>query len=136
LRGLVRCANCDGSFVGGTADGIRRYRCGRDVGPSARNGKPRQRCDSKIVNADWLEAAAWEQCRAFILNPGKTLEEARKRLRERMARSTGFEDQRRAMLAGLAEKETERERVITLYRKGRIDDAEADRQLDAIARDA
>ena len=53
-----------------------------------------------------------------------------------MADATRFEAKRRLTLDALAEKETERERVLTLYRRGKIDADEAERELDAIAREA
>jgi site-specific DNA recombinase len=133
LRGLIRCG-CGAAYTGCPHHGKRRYQCTRRFGVHTRRGDVG--CRGKALPAEWLESAVWEECRRFILDPGEALDEARKRLREKMAQSTGFEDRRRVTLAALAEKETERERVITLYRKGRIDDEEADRQLDAIAREA
>ena len=53
-----------------------------------------------------------------------------------MTESAGFEERRRTLLGQLAEKETERERVLTLFRRGTISDAEAERELDAIAKEA
>jgi site-specific DNA recombinase len=83
-----------------------------------------------------LEDAVWEECRRFILNPGDALDEARRKLRERMTESAGFEGRHRALLGQLAEKEAERERVLTLFRRGTISDAEAERELEAIAKEA
>jgi len=120
------------SYGGTTGNGMTRYRCSSDVGSARANG----RCGAKILRADWIEPAFWEQCRQLILNPGKALDEARRKLRERMTTSTGFETRRRETLAALAEKETERERVLSMYRRGKISDEEADRELDAIAREA
>jgi site-specific DNA recombinase len=140
LRGLIRCADCGmgytGTITATTRDGKRvsrrRYRC---VGQlrRTRNGETCQRCQSKILRADDVEAAVWEACREFIRNPGQALDEARRKLRERMADATHAEDERRDTLAALAAKETERERVLAMYRRGKIDVDEADRELDAIA---
>ena len=93
-------------------------------------------CDAKILSADWLKRPSGEECRRFILNPGEALDEARRKLRERMTESAGFEGRRRTLLGQLAEKETERERVLTLFRRGTISDAEAERELDAIGKEA
>jgi site-specific DNA recombinase len=129
----VRCAGCDHSYVGATGNNSGRvYRCHSHT--ESRRGQ--KRCDAKILSADWLEAAVWEECRRFILNPGDALDEARRKLRERMTVSAGFEERRRNLLGQLAEKETERERVLTLFRRGTISDAEVERELDAIAKEA
>jgi site-specific DNA recombinase len=139
LRGLVRCANCGHGYIGTTTASTRagelvrsrRYRCNSQVSCRARHS-----CDAKILPADWLEDAVWQEYRRFILNPGEALDEARHKLRERMTASAGFEGRRRTLLGQLAEKETERERVLSLFRRGTISDVEAERELDAIGREA
>jgi site-specific DNA recombinase len=137
LRGLVHCENCGLSYVGMTSGGaqsIRKYRCNSNAGRSA--SRPDGRCDSKILPADWHEDEVWERCREFILNPGAAIDEARKRLRDRLTTSAGFDTRRQSTLALLAEKETERERVLTLYRRGKISGEDAEHELDAVAREA
>jgi site-specific DNA recombinase len=136
LRGLIRCENCGRNYGGAYFAGQRRYRCGGGTrSHPGQDGRP-ERCFGKHLRADWLEDAVWQECRTFILNPGDALDEARRKLRERMADSTRFDAERRATLQTLAEKETERERILTMYRKGKIDEAEAETQLDAIAKEA
>jgi site-specific DNA recombinase len=140
LRGLITCSGCGRAYTGATKDlhtrGQRRnYRCTSQCGDAARR-QGGQKCPAKILSADWLEDAVWEECRRFIHNPGEALDEARRKLRERMTEATGFEDRRRALLTQLAEKETERERVLTFFRRGTISDDEAERELDAVAREA
>jgi site-specific DNA recombinase len=132
LRGLIRCETCGRIYVGSFAKGHRYYRCGA----SCSFAKPGERCGSKMLRADWLEDAVWQECRRFILNPGEALNEARRALRERMADATRFDAKRRVTLDALAGKETERERILTMYRRGKIDADEAERELDAIAREA
>jgi site-specific DNA recombinase len=133
LRGLITCAGCGRSYVGGTGTTHRQYRCASRL---TTNRGVERRCDAKALPADWLEAAVWDECRSFILNPGEALDEARRKLRERMTESAGFDERRRTLLGQLAEKETERERVLTLFRRGTISDAEAERELDSIGREA
>ncbi|HEY7031022.1 MAG TPA: recombinase family protein [Thermomicrobiales bacterium] len=135
LRGLIRCQNCGASYTGCSPYGdYRRYRCSSGTGRA--KDLTGGRCFGKQIPADWLEAAVWQECRQFILHPGDVLDEARRRLRERMTESTSFDERRRSLLGELANKETERERIVTLYRRGKIDDDEADRELDAVAREA
>lgn len=139
LRGLVTCAGCGATYVGAPRPSggreIRYYKCGSGRGPRA-GGRPPGPCDGKLIQADWIEAAVWAECRAFIRNPGPALDEARRKLRERMARSVGAVDQRRALLDAIAGKETERERVLGMYRRGKISADEAEAELDAIAAEA
>jgi site-specific DNA recombinase len=134
LKGLIRCQQCGRSYVGTVNKDLRRYRC--NAGTSRATGGLIGRCSAKTLRADWLEAAVWQECRQFILNPGAALDEARARLRHQMTKAAGFEKKRRDTLEHLATKETERERVLTLYRRGRISDDEAERELDAIAHEA
>jgi site-specific DNA recombinase len=142
LRGLIRCANCGAAYTGSARRSthdrqpitVRRYCCAGQSDHNKGSGAPR--CPGKVLHANWLEDAVWEECRRFIRNPGEALDEARRKLRERMTASAGFAEQRRTLLGQLAEKETERERVLTLFRKGTISDAEAERELDAIAKEA
>jgi site-specific DNA recombinase len=132
LRGLVRCAGCGHSYVGGTGNsGGRVYRCASHMHRSRHD-----RCDAKILPADWLEEAVWEECRQFIRNPGDALDDARRRLRERMTESTHFDADKRRTLSALAEKEAERERMLTLFRRGAATLEETEAQLDAVAREA
>jgi site-specific DNA recombinase len=142
LRGLIRCATCGVGYTGsaqpttreGQLASVRRYCCTSQSGHNKGSAVPR--CPGKVLHADWLEDAVWDECRRFIRNPGEALDEARRKLRERMTESASSADRRRALLGQLAEKETERERVLTLFRKGTISDDEAERELDAIAREA
>jgi site-specific DNA recombinase len=140
LRGLVRCANCGKSYSGqarsGRRDGqtARLYRCGGQANHHAGCAEPR--CFAKALPADWLEDAVWQECRQFILNPGDALAKAQRKLRERMTKATSHDDQRRTWLAELAAKEAESDRVLNLYRRGKISDEQAERELDAIAREA
>ena len=141
LRGLITCAACGVRYAGtintrgkaGTWVG-HYYRCGSQLG--ALHPDPARRCRGKRLPATWLEDAVWQECRAFILNPGDALAEAQRQLQERLRRSTEVDAECRRLQQVLAGKEAERERVMTLYRRGRatLDDTEA--QLDAIQREA
>jgi site-specific DNA recombinase len=133
LTGLIRCANCGRSYTGSPTDGVRRYRCSTNGG--AARGRPCGRCRSKSLPADWLEEQVWDHVREFILDPGAALDEYRARLRERMAAVSGADEQRRLILARLAETDAEEERVVFLFRKGGISDVVLERQLNDIAAD-
>jgi site-specific DNA recombinase len=126
LSGLVRCELCGSRYCGTTSSGLRVYVCG---------GRRHKGCQARQVRADELEAAIWSDCEDFIRAPGAVLEElARKQAEGRPG--TAFAARRaRALKAQLARKRSERERVITLHRRGAIDEAEVGVQLDALRRE-
>ena len=135
LRGLVRCGQCGASFVGAPSarGGGGYYRCNYKTAHLL--PAPGNRCPAKVVSAEWLEDLVWRDCAEFVRNPGDALAEAQEQLRERLGRSAGLEQQRRRIEGLLAEKEAERERVMTMYRRGRIALDQADRQLDDVNRE-
>ena len=86
-----------------------------------------------MLKADWLEAVVWDECRRFLL---KALDEARRKLREQMTQATGFEARRPETLELLTAKETERERALTLFRRGLASLEQTEAQLEAVSREA
>jgi site-specific DNA recombinase len=134
LRGLIRCQSCGHAYTGSSGKDGRRYRCGESCGRAS--GGLQGRCTAKTLRADWLEDAVWQECRRFILNPGEALDEARAKLREQMTKASGFESRRREALEKLTAKETERERALTLFRRGLTSLDETEAQLEAISREA
>jgi site-specific DNA recombinase len=134
LRGLVQCGCCGHSYVGNTSHGSGRvrsyYRCSAQMAAA----RPKEtRCRNRGIPSAWLEDQIWQDCREFIRNPGKHLADAQHQLQERLENSASVEDQRRSILRQIADKENERERVMTLFRRGHSDLEETERQLDAIA---
>lgn len=134
LRGLVKCGLCGLTFVGTTTSGVRKYRCNANGGRA--NSRPEGRCQAASIDADRLESLVWHEVRQFVENPGEAVEVARQQIRERLAASSKGEEQRKRLAAELAGKETERERILGLFRRGRITSDEAERELDSIAREA
>jgi transcriptional regulator with XRE-family HTH domain len=112
------------------------YRCnGRQFarGLYGLNGK---KCPGKSLNGDYVERLVWADIESFLRNPGEILE----RLRERVLMQDGDRKASQQKLDdltdGLQQKTAERERVLGLFRRGRIDDAELDLQLDLIDAEA
>jgi site-specific DNA recombinase len=112
---------------------LRYYNCSgkHQRGPYARL---REKCPSKIISGR-IEDVVWADIEEFLRNPGKVLEALTQKL-------IGLEDdesahQRNADLIErqLAEKDTERERILTLYRRGTIDAKLLDRQMAEIERE-
>ena len=85
------------------------------------------------IDAEWLESYVWDGCREFISNPGPALAGAQAELRKRMADSSTEEDRCRAFSRQIADKDTERENVMTLFRRGRVTLDETERQLEQVA---
>jgi site-specific DNA recombinase len=138
LRGLVTCEHCGHSYTGAAIarrlrDGTRRdaryYRCNGDF----LLGAPP--CPAKAVQADKLEAAVWAHCAAFIRDPGDALAEAQAQLRARQGQAADHTAERARLVKALTDKDAERDRTMTLFRKNLISLAEAENQLAALARE-
>lgn len=137
LRGLIRCATCGRGFTGSVRYSNGKgfyYRC---------NGalyhvklRPAERCKARNIPGEWLDDLVWRDCRTFILNPGEALAEAREQLRERMARTASVETEVAQLRSQLRAKEAERERVMTMFRRGRITVPDMDAQLDSLNAEA
>lgn len=133
LRGLVKCA-CGLTYVGTQSGQKPVYRCNAIAKRAAvlAHGQ----CISGVVEAAALEEAVWKEVRAFVGHPDEHIAEAQRQLRERLADAGRSEDEQRRLTRELAGKEQERERVLDLFRRGRITTAECDRDLDKVAGEA
>lgn len=134
LRGLIKCGLCGLTFSGSRSNKDRDhyYHCNGRMMARGIYGLNGKKCPSKILNGDYVDRLVWADIESFLRNPGEILE----RLRERLSMQDGERQRRRKELEDLAarlqEKATERERVLALFRRGRIDDATLDRQLDQV----
>lgn len=95
-----------------------------------------KKCNSKSLNGEYVEQLVWADIESFLRNPGEILE----RLRQRFSMQDDERQRRQKELAGLKarleEKTAERERMLGLFRRGRIDDATLDQHLDMIDAEA
>lgn len=136
LRGLIKCSLCGLTYVGiplnpSNGKGESYYKCN---GVHNRNlfGKLGRKCTSKVVRGDHLERIVWADVEEFLRNPGGVLQQLRNKLE---TDAEGADDQRRKALqleVLLAEKAGERGRVLGLYRRARLTDADLDQQLTEI----
>jgi site-specific DNA recombinase len=133
LRGLVKCGGCGLAFCGAMRFGVRKYRCTSNSGQARRNPV---RCPGGQIDAARLEALVWDQVKAFVRDPGPYVEAAQQQLRAQLADVSQNDETRKRLARDLAGKEQERDRVLALYRRGRITGAECDKQMDDIAREA
>ena len=135
LRGLIKCAVCGRTYAGMRMKLPQRdhyYRCvGRQFARGF-DGLSEKKCTAKSLNGDYVERLVWADIESFLRNPGEILE----RLRERVSMQDSDRLRQQKELdnftARLQQKTIERERVLGLFRRGRIDDAELDKQLDEI----
>jgi DNA-binding XRE family transcriptional regulator len=95
----------------------------------------RGRCLSKSIRGDHLEEQVWSDVESFLRNPEPILEQ----LHARLESDTKGSDQARKQVTRLegllAQKATERSRVVGLYRRGRLSDADLDAQMDEIGKE-
>jgi len=138
LRGLIKCGLCGRTYIGTATtrpSGKQEfyYRCHSVHAPMLR--RDGVRCGSKAVRGDLLEQQVWADVEAFVRNPAEVLEKLQDRLRGEPGDAEDTLKQI-AQLGGLiAQKGTERGRVIGLFRRGRVSEADLDAQLDEIGKE-
>jgi site-specific DNA recombinase len=141
LRGLIKCACCGLNFSAVTnlrRDGKREhyYRCNGKQVARGLYGLTGKRCPSKGVRGMNLEAIVWQDVEDFLRSPGMVIKHLQARLRGE-ASDVGKNRARLDRLQGLlAAKTDERNKVVGLYRKGRLNESELDQQLLDIDREA
>jgi len=135
LRGLIKCGLCGLTFSGIPTKPPQRdhyYRCNGRQAARGLYGLSGRKCPAKSLNGDYVERLVWADIESFLRNPGEILE----RLRERVALQDGERQRLQKALDELTDrlrqKAGERDRVLGLFRRGRIDDATLDQQLDQI----
>lgn len=139
LRGLITCGCCGLTYSGtgykeyGTERVKTYYKCNGAAQLRGIFGSQGKKCPSKAINGERLEAEVWADLDEFMRNPDDVLVELAEQLHGEETRA----DQMRDALAGLkmqfGAKQAERDTMLALYRRGRIDAAALDRQLDQIA---
>jgi site-specific DNA recombinase len=141
LRGLIKCACCGLTFVGVSnlrGDGRRDYyyRCNGKQSARGIYGLKGQRCPSKGVRGGNLEETIWSDVEDFLRRPSIVIE----RLQARMRGEAGDAAKNRERLGRLQRlleaKAGERNKVVGLYRKGLLNDAELEEQLTDVGREA
>jgi len=140
LRGLVKCGLCGLTYIGMTVksrSGRQEsyYRCNGKHDTYGVYGAMGQRCPSKDVQAGWLEEAVWEEVEGMLRRPERVLARLKRRLAREQKDLAGQRVQLVRLRQALAEKGAERDRVLSLYRKGRITEDSVDRQMEQIAQE-
>jgi site-specific DNA recombinase len=139
LRGLMKCAHCGLTYIG-TAYPTRRgdqriyYVCnGKHQGRAIFGGKA-AKCPSKAISGD-IEDVVWRDVEGFLRDPGPVLRLLRDRMKDVGRESAKAQADGAALKTALQGKDAERNSVLALYRRGRIDAATLDQQLDEIERE-
>jgi site-specific DNA recombinase len=138
LRGLIKCGLCGLTYVGvvGNHKGAKvtresYYRCNGVHSPSVYM-TPDRKCQAKAIRGDELEAQVWSDIETFLRDPGPVLQQLHSRL-ESDAKGSDKARQHVTRLEGLlAKKAEERNRILGLFRRGRLDDKALDQQMDEI----
>lgn len=138
LRGLVKCGVCGLTYCGTAAHAPsgqlkRYYRCNGNSQARGIFGREDKKCPGKPVNADTLEALVWSDIEQFLRDPGEALAELAAQMQDQTTRLEVLRDAVADYKIRVGEKQAERDTVIALFRRGRIDDATLNRQLDLIS---
>lgn len=131
LRDLMTCELCGYKYVGVKG----RYACYAHLRPARLFGTAlarTRRCPAPSISVDEIEQQIWSDIEGYLRDPGPALALL-------AARMSGQGDQAEALRADIAKaqqeqaaKQSERDAVLALFRKGRIDERDLDRQLDSI----
>ncbi len=134
LRDLMTCELCGYKYVGVRG----RYACFAHLRPDRLFGGAQakaRRCPAPSISVDEIEQQIWSDIEGYLRDPGPALALL-------AARMSGQGDQTEALRADIAAlqreqaaKQSERDAVLALFRKGRITERDLDRQLDDITRE-
>jgi site-specific DNA recombinase len=137
LRGLIKCGLCGLTYVGTASPPYKEteriyYACGGRSQPRGLYGAQGKKCPSKMVHAIALETAVWEDIETFLRQPGDVLAQLAQQMQLQEGETERLHDELAAHQQALQALATEKDSVITLFRRGRIDELALDRQLDQI----
>jgi site-specific DNA recombinase len=138
LRSMIRCGTCGMSYTGkGYPDhhgGVNiKYLCLGKHGLHGPYGARGERCPSMVIDGS-VEELVWSDIEGFLRNPGAVLDEVYREHGDTRSTTRNAVAQQQRLNRVLVSCGSERDAVIGLYRRGRIDEATLDRQLDDIDR--
>lgn len=129
LRSLMKCAHCGRTYCGtqqmNNGKPYLIYRC---TGSRA----AREHCPGAGLPAEKVEGAVWEHLQGLLLNPGSVLQQVEEEAQQLYFDREVLDAEREAIRREIDGKEDERARVFSLYRRGRMTDAELDAQIEEI----
>jgi len=141
LRGLMKCSLCELTYIG--VANIRPsgkhefyYRCNGNHGARGLYGANGERCPSKAVRGEELESTVWADVEEFLRKPGIVIERLQARMRNDASDTAKDKERLRRLRVLLEGKAGERNKVVGLFRRGRLNDAELDQQVEEIDEEA
>ena len=128
LSGLMCCGFCGKRFQATTpTNRSPLYKCGGGTKHDmVLFGKV---CKSRRLPLAWIEDLVWEELKSWILNHHDLETVMAEALQEQEQRRQEWADSLARVKRDLDQTETQRGRVLTLYRKGLMSDAELEQQL-------
>lgn len=137
LRGLIKCGLCGLTYIGTASPPYKNtervyYSCNGKSQPRGLYGAQGKTCPSKNVNALALEAAVWQDIETFLRNPGAVLEQLATQMQVQEGQTERLSKELAKRQQALHALDAEKDKVIALFRRGRIDESSLDRQLDQI----
>jgi len=137
LRGLIKCGLCGLTYIGKSSpphNNTERayYACNGKSQPRGLYGAQGKKCPSKNVNALAIESAIWQDIQTFLRNPGAVIEQLAAMMQVQEGETEGLRAELAKGQQSLQALDAEKDKVITLYRRGRIDESDLDRQLDEV----
>ena len=138
LRGLVKCGLCGRTYIGSIGvphEGKVEFYYKGNGAHSPAVYLPGERCRSKAIRGDLLEQQVWSDIETFLRNPEPVLEQLHTRLEGDVKGTENIQKQVVRLEGLLEQKTTERSRLLSLYRRGRLSDSELDAQMDEIAKE-
>jgi septal ring factor EnvC (AmiA/AmiB activator) len=84
------------------------------------------------VRAEQIESAVWEDICAFIRDPGPVLAELTQKLLKERPKQRDVQREERRIERALAKKREERERMVSSFRKGLLEESDLSKELQAI----
>lgn len=136
LRGLVKCGSCGLTYSGTSYADARGntktyYTCNGKTQYRGLYGKQGQRCPSKAVSGR-LEELIWADIDEFRRNPGPVIEQLAAQVGTREDETQRLQTETAQLERDLTGFVVQRDAVLGLFRRGRIDGETLDRQLDQI----
>jgi site-specific DNA recombinase len=128
LRTLIKCGRCGRNYVGRPSGPRFYYVCASQYAPLINV----RWCGNRAVRAERLEQAIWADIREFVRNPGPVLKELTRKLSEERISSDELQRKERRIEKALEQKRREREKVVSLVRKGLIGEEDIVRELQTI----
>ena len=140
LRGLIKCGLCGLTYIGTSYPPYKDteriyYACNGQSQLRGLFGAQGKKCPSKRVNARALETAVWNDIETFLHHPGAVLEQLAAHMHIQDGETERLRNELAKRQQALQALNTEKDTVITLFRRGRIDEFALDRQLDQIQLD-